>query len=204
MKAVFQRLGMPIDPKDYDFPSLKNEKGEVTDTALEATLRTASEDAMLSKEAAAKVSAAITKHLADAGKTKSAADTAALAEEKGKLLENWGPKHAQNMVVAQNAAAALGVQQADIEALEKAVGYSRVMEMFRAIGSKIGEDKFITNDGPGGKISIATKEQAQARITELKSDKAWTTRYLEGGVAEQREMSDLTKIVVGSSVEGVS
>jgi len=203
MKAVFQRLGMPIDPKDYDFPVLKNDKGEVTDKALEAALRTAANDAFLTKEAANKVAGAITKHLSEVAKAKQAEDAAALADEKSKLAANWGTNSDKNKIIAQNAAAAFKVSPEEISALEKLIGYSRVMEMFRDIGSRIGEAKFFgTGSGDGSGNRIATRDQAKARIEELKSDKEWVKRYTGGGKAEMREMTDLTKLVVGDSIEG--
>lgn len=201
MKAVFQRLGAPVDPKDYDFPSLKDKDGKVTDAALETTLRTAAADAWLPKEAAAKVAAAVTKHLADTKKALDAEVAAALTEEKGKLQANWGTQHDRNMVIAQNAVAALGVKPEQVATLEKSVGYAAVMEMFRNIGTKIGEAKFLKNPGDGGS-EIMTREMAQARKQELMTDTEWVKRYNNGGKAELREMTDLNKLIVGDDIEG--
>ena len=95
-------------------------------------------------------------------------------------------------VVAQNAAKALGIAPEEVNALEKIKGYAATMEMLRNIGSKIGEDKFIVSpQGSGGTMS---KDQAQARIAELMSDKAWTTRYTGGDKTAFREYQDLLKI----------
>ena len=40
-----------------------------------------------------------------------------------------------------------------------------------------------------------TREQAQSRINDLKADKAWVGRYLDGGSQEKREMLALMQIV---------
>ena len=46
--------------------------------------------------------------------------------------------------------------------LKKLVGYAQVMEMFRTIGTKIGEDRFIMSPNGGtGADGIMTRDQAQ-------------------------------------------
>src|ERR1017187_7006119 len=47
VKAAFQRLGAPIDAKDYDFPALKGKDGKVTNMALESALRTVAGETLL-------------------------------------------------------------------------------------------------------------------------------------------------------------
>ena len=49
-------------------------------------------------------------------------------------------------IIAQQAAKALGATPEQVAALESVVGYDKVMEMFRSIGSKIGEDKLFTGN----------------------------------------------------------
>ena len=71
-----------------------------------------------------------------------------------------------------------------------------VLTSGRAIGSKIGEDKFITNTG-GGNGGVMTREQATARKKELMNDKAWSKSYLDGDAAKGREMTALNTIIVG-------
>ena len=74
------------------------------------------------------------------------------------------------------------------------------MQLLLAVGQRFNEDSFI-GGGPqgGGNLGPRTAEQALARIAELKNDQAWTERYLKGGTAEAREMSDLHKIAYGNA-----
>jgi hypothetical protein len=118
-----------------------------------------------------------------------------LNAEKEALKVNWGVHdYARNMIVAQNAAQKLGVDPEAVAALEKTVGYSKVMEMFRNIGMRMGEDRFVTNQGPGG-TGAMSKEQAQARLVELRTDTAWLTRFSAGDVQANQEFNNLTEIV---------
>ena len=200
MKAVFQRLGMPLDAKDYEFPALKDKDGKIADTRLEAALRTAATDAMLPKAAAERVAAAVVKHQADVA-TAAAADTAAKAVTSvAELAKNWGTTPdkldvSPNMLVARNAALALKVPKEAIEALQGQVGYAAVMEMFRSLGSRMGEDTFIRAPGGGGSEKIASVSQAKARYTELKADKAWSERLMAGDTAAKREFESLMTII---------
>lgn len=201
MKPIWQRLGAPNEAKDYDFPALKDKDGKITNTALDGTLRESLFQLNVPKAMASAIAAIVAKRDVDVATTSATETAAAQKTEAESLQKNWGTNAPRNMVIAKNAAAALRVTAEEVAALEKVVGYARTMEMFREIGAKIGEDKFIRTDGPSGS-NIATKEQAQARITELKNDKAFTKRYLDGDVQAVREMGDLHKLLAGDDVEG--
>lgn len=195
--AVYERLGKPKDVKEYDLSSVKRTGDKPIDDALADTLRQAAYDANVSKEAAARIAAHVVKHL-DASETATAAiQQDKLVLEKTELKKNWGQNEAANMVVARAAAAALGVKPEAVAALEGVVGYAQIMEMFRTIGTKIGEDRFVTSSGGGG--GLMTRDQATAEKNALKTDKAWVTRFLNGGLEEKRKMEALDRIIVGVS-----
>ena len=194
MKAIWQRLGAPLDAKDYDFPALKGADGKVTNTALESALRTAAGEAMLPKDAAAKVAASVSKYLADTKTASEAEHAANLVKERDALAKNWGANAQINLAVAKNAATALGITPEEVSALESVIGYSRVMETLRNIGSKIGEDKFIRAPGQDG-TKVASVDQAKARLAELGKDEAFRSRYMAGDSAAKREMGDLMVLI---------
>lgn len=199
VKAAFQRLGAPVDAKDYDFPALKNDKGEVTDPALADVLRTVSAANHLPKTAAAAIADAVVKHVAAAETADAAEEAAALTTERATLAKNWGVtperlQEAPNMVVAKAAAAALKVTPEVLNALEKTVGYAKTMEMFREVGARMGEDKFIKTE-VDGKTQVASKEAALARRATLMKDTAWAARVSAGDTAAVRELTDLNTII---------
>lgn len=200
MKVVFQRLGMPLDPKDYDFPALKGADGKVANTALESALRTVANEAFLPKDAAAKVAAAVVKYNTDTQTALEAEYAATLLKEKETIKTNWGVNEAANRVVAQRGAELLGLTREDLSALEKVAGYARVMEGLRNVGAKNGEDTFIRQPG-GGADKIASVDQAKARVAELKADTAWVARYLAGDATAKREMGDLMVIISSGQSE---
>lgn len=194
-KNVHERLGKPADPKDYDFSSVKRAGDKAIEDALADTFRKASFDGNVSKEGALRVASEVVKHMDGVEAARNLEAEEKLANEKRSLEANWGTNHAANMVVARGAVATLGVDPEAIMALEKVIGYSKVMEMFRNIGVKIGEDRFVNTQGGGG--NIMTRDAAAAEKKSLMSDQAWVTRYLNGGVPEKKQMNALDHIIVG-------
>lgn len=194
-KTVMSRLGAPAEAKDYDLTGVKNAKNEAPADAVLDVARALASELALPKDDAPILAKAIVKFMDDNGSADLADATTKLEESKAALKKSWGANWDHHMLVAKNAAAALGVSADMVAAFENHVGYDKVMEMFRVIGSKIGEDKFITNDKGG--TPTMTPEMAAARIKELKSDTDWTTRYLGGGQKENNEMTNLEKIAYG-------
>lgn len=196
--AIHERLGKPKEAKEYDLSTVKRLGDKPIDDALADTLKKAAFDSNLSKDAAARMAANVVKHLD--GEATAAAALAAdkLATEKSELKKNWGNNEAANMVVAQAAVRALGVDPAAVAALENTIGYAKVMDMFRVIGSKIGEDRFVSAGGSGSG-NVMTVEQATSEKAELMRDSAWRDRYLKGGVEEGRKMTALNRIITGTT-----
>lgn len=195
MRAVWQRLGAPGDPKDYDFATVKNPDGTPVDQAKVDFYRSLAAEFNLPKDAAPKLGDKLLKAEQASTQARDAENAAKLLEEQTALNKLWGQNAPAHKLVAQQAAAALGVKPEAVAALEKVIGYAGVMEMFRNIGSKIGEDKFVVGNTAGG--GTLDKQQAQAQLNDLKQDKEWVTRYLNGGVAEKKLMSALTTIISG-------
>lgn len=197
-RGVYERLGAPKEAKDYDFSTVKRTDGTTLDEGLTAALRDVSHRRGLSKDAATDLAAAVVKY--DDGKVTAAKAeaTAKLAEEKAALKKSWGANEAANMFIAQRAAQALGMKPEVVSALESVAGYAAVFEMFRQIGTKIGEDKFVQGQ-QGNQGGVMTREEAVAKKADLMRDKAWAKRYLDGGLAEKREMTSLNVIISGEA-----
>lgn len=205
MGAVYARLGRPAEAKDYDLKDVTMKDGTALDEALATGLRDGLFKAGVAKNNAPEVVKAVVNYLDTKAATTKAEDGAKLVTERQALATNWGvsPEGLQgsvHMQIAQKAAAALGVAPEAIKALEGQVGYAKVMDMFRNIGTKIGEDKFHTGDGKGiDNGGMMTFEQAQSRKLELKGDKAWVTKYLSGDVTAKREMAALDTIITAAT-----
>lgn len=196
--GVYKRLGALEAPDKYTFEGVKHTGDKPLNPALTDALRKAAFDGHLSAEAANVVAREVVKHI-DASESQIAAELqSTLDSEKKALKDNWGANEAANMVIAQNAAQALGVSKEAVVALANQVGYSKVMEMFRQIGTKIGEDRFVTNGGANNN-GIMTKEQAIATKAELMRDNEWVKRYLNNGVEERRKMEALNRIITNTA-----
>lgn len=195
--TVHTRLGRPVDAKGYDISVVKRADGTALDEATVEFIRDRAFKLNLSKDKAIEFASELVKRDDGARASADVEKQAKLIEQKAALDKNWGPNKAANMFVAQRAAAALGVDPATVASLEGVIGYDKVMDMFLAIGSKIGEDKFVqsTNMGAPG---VMTVEQAKARVEDLKKDEVWRASYLKGDATKLREMTALNTIIAGA------
>lgn len=192
---VWQRLGKPADAKEYDFSAVKYSDGTAPDESFIEAMRGAAFRLHIPKNAAAEFTREVVKYLDSADTSERTEASAKLATEKTELAKNWGANMEANLFVAKRAAQALGVDPATVTALESTLGYAKVMEMFRNIGTKIGEDRFIT--GAGNTTSgVMTREQAIARKADLMKDQLWVQKYMKRDAEAMREMTALNTLIV--------
>jgi hypothetical protein len=202
--GVWTKLGKPATAADYDFTGVTKKDGTAADEGFVTAVRDAAFKANLPKGVVPDIAKAVIAHY-DGIDARTAAETSAkVTEEKTALAKNWGTTPdklllSPHMLAAQKAVAALGVDPETVNALEKGLGYGKVMEMFRNIATKIGEDKFITGDGNGkGNQGLLTQDQAVARKADLMRDAAWVTKYLANDQEAKREMNALDVIITGA------
>jgi hypothetical protein len=198
--TVRERLGVPKDAKDYDFGIKKDANGAVTDKALDDALRAFASTNKLPKDTAAALGQSVTKLFADRQASEQAIRTAAVEDGRTALAKEWQttPDKLQEspfMAIVKSTAAALKISPAALNALESQIGYADTMKLLHMIGTKIGEDKFITNQAPGGNKTLITVEQAREELAGLKRDEQWVKRYMAGGFEENRKMTALLQII---------
>ena len=190
--AVYQRLGAPADPKEYDFSTVKAADGTAPSAALLDTIRATAATLRVAKDKAPELASAVVKFL-DAQKAETAAVTAAkLTEEKAALAKSWGQNADMNKLQAMQGAKRLGITKEAMDALEGVAGYAAVMEAMRKVGAGTSEETFVEGGGSG---MPATSGAAQARLNELMNDAAWGKRLLAGDAATVREFNALTQQV---------
>lgn len=194
-KTVYSRLGAPDTKDGYDLSGVKFADGTELDQGFSDFFKTTAAAAHLPKEAAATIAREFVKFTEQQNQSEINEAQATLVKATEALKTNWGNNYEGNLFVAKRAAAALGVTPEAVAALEKAVGYDKVMEMFRNVGSKIGEDKFITSETPG-LPGVKTKEGALAELKNLKSDEAWAKRLLAGDRETVRQFEALSTLMV--------
>lgn len=187
------RVGVPADGK-YDFSTVKFADGSEVEQGFIDALAPALKAAHVGKDAAPSLVKAII-DMADRSDVAEAQDYAQkLNTERESLKINWGQNYEVKLQIAQNTAKALGVDPAAISALEKTIGYAKVMEMMSNIGSKIGEDKFVNNGG-GGNGGMYSADQATARLDALQKDQTWVNRLNNSDADAVKEFHMLTTII---------
>lgn len=201
--AAFRaKIGVPAEAAKYELGELKFADGSTPDPKFNDWLKETAFKAGIPQAAIGQLAQDFTKFIETADEAGKAASAAKLADGKAELAKNWGDNAVMNLEVAKRGAALVGVSPEAVAAMEATDGYAKTMEAFRQIGVLNGEAKFIgAGNGPGGSGGIMTREQATARKGELMNDTAWVSRYLAGDTAANREMSDLTKLIVGDDTE---
>lgn len=187
------RVGVPADAKEYDFSAVKLTDGTALDDGFIAALAPALKDARVPKDAAPAVAKAIVNFLEKSELAETNESVTALQNEKEALGIKWGSNVEANLMIARQTAKTLGVTPEQIAAAEKVLGYSNIMEMFRNIGTKIGEDSFVKNPSPGGS-GVMSKDQAAAQLAERQNDQEWVGKLLAGDPTVTKEFHNLTQI----------
>lgn len=186
---VYDRLGRPKTPAEYGIKA--PEKGG--DPKLVEAATTKFHELGLSAKQAAGVAEFWNKYAGESLAQRDSAYQATVAEDTAKLKTEWGPKFDENVTAAKAAARAFGIEAADIDKLESALGFGKLMKMMHNIGSRVAtEDGLVTGDGtarPGG--FAMSKEAAMSRRAELLKDSAFRARYASGDVAARSEMKRL-------------
>ncbi len=185
---ISSRLGWPGKPEDYGLQTPKEGGDEDFTKAMAKTLH----DARVPRRQAQ----AIVKGYSDYATAKQAQVTAQQEQVRGQqtqeLQKEWGQAFNQNVEIGKRAVQAFGFDRETVDKLETSLGFAGVMKMMHTIGSKIGEDKFISghhnNQSFGG---VLTPDQAQARIQIAKQDKELMSRYIKGDRAVVEEMKML-------------
>lgn len=188
MDSFYNKLGRPADPTLYEIPVPQGAPTEFAEAAkakfheLGLTSKQAKALAEWNNEYAAQL---------QAKQKETYAQT--VASENESLKKEWGQAYDQEIGKAKNAAKALGIKPEQIDALEGSLGFANLMKMMSNIGSRIGEDKFVSGDVTSGN-GMLTPGGAQARIKQLQGDKDWTAKYLGGNIQARAEMERLMQM----------
>lgn len=186
--AFYAKLGRPAAAKDYKVPVPEGQDAAFAEAAkakfheLGLTAKQAEALAVWNNEYAA---GAISAHQAK--------QSAVFGADVEALRTGWGAAHDQNVVLARNVVAALGVDGKTIDAISGAIGHKATMELFHKIGAKTGEDTYTAGTATTNYGSALTPGQAKDRIATLKSDKTWVARYVSKDAEATAEFERLHK-----------
>lgn len=184
---VYTKLGRPANSTEYEVPV-----PEGTDTTFADWAKGTFHELGLSKTQGKGLSeqwSAFAKSMQDKQKVeysqKIAADTSALKTE-------WGQAFDQNINVAKRATSVFGFDAATVDKLEAGMGFSGLMKFMHTLGTRLGEDKFVSGDGGGS--GIMTPDGAKAKIAQLKADGEFTSKYIAGNLDARSQMEQLHKM----------
>jgi hypothetical protein len=192
-KAVYQRFGAPVDKSGYDFSQVKFSDGTDLDQGFAEFMRAKAFDLHLPKDNAAALTQAFVGFMEQSDQREAETATQKLTEEKAQLQKDWGNNYEYNRQTAVSGAQKLKVSAEDVAALEKVVGYSRVMEMFRKVGAGTTEDAYIS--GKQGGEFMTTAQTAQARLSELTNNPQWAAKLVANDAETRREFEQLTRLI---------
>ncbi len=204
-KALYARLGVPEKPVDYQLTDLKMADGSEVDPSFTEHVRSIAAQHKLTPTQARAVASDMLGYFDKAAAETDAEEKAQLAAQDAEWQKNWGANMQANLQAARQAAAALSERmgpnlgpklQAALSQLEQTAGKGVVMEMFLALSRGLGEDKFQTG-GNGGTSEIMSREQATAKLNDLKRDREWVAKYNSGSAEHVRLFRQLTAQIAG-------
>lgn len=169
MSEIYSKLGRPGAPGDYKIAPKeggnKEFAGWMENTFFEAGLSQKQTQVIVNKwnELQGNNAKASEEQFA----------TQLKAQEQA-LQKEWGAAYEQKSIVAKRAVREFGVEPQVIDAMEKAMGFDKVMKFFDKVGSKLGEADFVTNSS--GNSFAMTPEAARNKIKQLQSDTDFVRR----------------------------
>ena len=188
LDAFYAKAGRPSDPSGYKIPV---PEGQTDVFAKEAA--NWFHEAGLNPTQAQLLAEKFNAHSSTFQESQLAAYQESVAVQEAGLRREWGAAFDQNVQSAKTATAQLGLKTEQIDALEKTLGFDGLLKMMSNIGSKIGEDRFISPESQGQSFGAMTPAQAQSRLSSLQQDKTWVTKYLNGNTEAKAEMERLQR-----------
>ena len=190
---VFNKLGRPEAAADYDI-TLPEGLGdpEMADWAKEAFHK-----AGFTADQAKTFTDEWNTYMAGKAETMEADYRARVQEEEASLKKEWGAAFDKNVDIARRAAREFGVEPEQLDAMEKAMGFSGLLKLMNRIGGKLGEDAF---EGGSGTASFGamTPAQATAELETLRHDDRFRARYLSGDPDAVAKMDRLMRFANGT------
>lgn len=194
---IYSKLGKPETADGYKLPSEGSANGQLSQSTKDVFHK-----ANLTQSQAEAMQAGLTSLY----QQKAEADTLAMKQRSDKdaadLQKEWGQEHTANVEIAKRAkesvAKSTGLNDADLDAMEKAIGLSKSLKIMNQIGRslKLDSDTF-EGDKPnerGGALSL-TVEQANAEKGKLFSDPAFVKRYQDKEVTARAKIEQLNSFI---------
>jgi len=190
MRDVYQKLGAPADPSQYQFPD------GTTDEQAAWFRKVAHEQGLTVDQAKATYQG-----IAD---TINQATTQAreqfLVQSQADietLKQDWGPEFNDRINEARKARAKLELSDTENDALERSLGTKRFLNLLASIGAQDREAVFIDSNTGVQEFRAMSPSAAKAKLESLKGDPKWNERRLSFDKAAMNEYANLLRIAQG-------
>lgn len=168
-RAVMQKLGLPESPDKYEFA--KPPEGITPDEGYQTWAKQTFHELGLPAQTVKALTAKHNEYVKGVLDQQAKDYDLRVQADKQALLDEWRGGHERMLNAAKTAAQNLGLPQAAIDAIERTLGYKETMKLFAGIGTKIGEDSFVTpGDKKGGFGDNLTPAEAKNQWEEFKAD----------------------------------
>ena len=184
---VYDALGRPKSAEEYKLPVPKGDSGEFAKAAASKF-----HELGISSQQAEKLAAWYNEMGMNAQQAMTQQSTQKVEADITSLKGEWGQAWEENINLGQRAAREFGLDQAKLTAIENAMGTKDMLQFMARIGRGLTEHSF-----EGGKNTQSfgmTPEAARQRISELRSDSDWATKYMNGNAEAQKEMQRLMAV----------
>lgn len=189
--SVWGRLGRPETPDGYNLPLPDGVPGDFAKTAAAKF----HELGIPAKQAEA-LTAWWNEQSTTAQQQQMQAREQQAEIDLNQLRQEWGQTYDAEIEKARRAVRQFGVEQEQLQKIEDAIGTAQLMKLWAKIGNSLGEASFEGGE-TGAKSFGVSKDAAVAKINALKSDQAWTAKYLSGDAQAKAEMERLMQLAYG-------
>lgn len=193
-KAIHARLGVPETPDAYKIPVPEGGSPEFAKAIAPVMHKLG-----LTAKQAEGLAAYVNEYEKDQSTKFEAEQKARIDADLAKFKGELGASYDATVSLAKRAAGSLGIKDEQFAGLEEALGLRGTVELFAAIGKKLGEDTFV-GEGSSGPKDLSV-EAARARLKELGSDKGFMEKLLSGDRLAKDEKDRLDANVLGMTLE---
>lgn len=186
-RAVFEKLGLPKEPKGYEIPREADSDPKFLEWAEGAFHKN-----NLTKSQAIGVVQAFNEMVKANMATQAEAQKNAILQAEATLQKEWGPHYDTNLGLAKQGAKILGLDEKTLDIIEAVQGRDKLFKTLQKIGVGVGESNFV--DGGAAPGDQQTAETAQAEINALKADTEFGRKLLSGDVEAKAKWEKLHRL----------
>jgi hypothetical protein len=191
---VYKALGRPDKPDAYQLPT-----PEGADPAFSKTAGEWFHEAGISQKQAQTIASKWNAFQQEAMAAQEAQFGRQADQDMTALKTEWGQAYDEKVQQGRQYVRELGLNEKELDAIERAVGTKRMLSIFSEGGAKLGEATAHGFEGGKGQFTgKMTPAQAQARLNDLKKDQDWMGKYLNGDADKKAEMEKLMMAVTPS------